>query len=96
VTQAVFSRSVRAPETVLIRELADGESVLLDMATERYYGLDESGTAMWLALTSSASIQQAYERLLEEYIVDADVLCGDLQRLLEELVDGGLLEFRGD
>lgn len=94
-TENVFTRSVSAPTTVLARELPDGESVLLDMASERYFGLDASGTRMWGALTSTPSVQEAYERLLEEYAVEPDVLRRDLGRLLEELVGRGLLEFRG-
>ena len=53
---------------VLVRELR-GESVLLDLASERYFGLDEVGTGMWRALTGSASVEEALSVLLEEYDV---------------------------
>ena len=54
----------------MIRKLA-AKSVILDLKTERYSGLDEVGTRMWQVLMDSASIQAAYEKLLEEYEVTA-------------------------
>jgi len=57
-----FSQSVRIPAHVLVRQLA-GESVLLNLQTERYFGLDEVGTRMWTHLTSSVSIEAAYQNL---------------------------------
>jgi len=70
----------------------EGESVLLNLQSEQYFGLDEVGTRMWVALTSANSIQEAYETLLGEYEVDAEKLRQDLQGLLEKLVEKGLIE----
>ncbi len=87
-----FAR-VSSPEGVLIREL-DGEAVLLNLNSEAYFGLDEVGTRMWNALTTSKSVQAAYETLLGEFEVEADRLHTDLQDLVTQLVDHGLLEVR--
>jgi len=40
-----FSDKITVPDTVLFREL-DGESVLLNLKTESYLGLDDVGTRM--------------------------------------------------
>ena len=69
-----------------------GESVLLNLASERYFGLDEIGTRMLTALTSSPSIQAAYETLLSEFEVDAEVLRRDLIILMDKLIAQGLVE----
>ena len=61
-----FSTRISVPPDVLVSALA-GESVLLNLKSEKYFGLDEIGTRMWSALASSDSIQQAYETLLAEY-----------------------------
>lgn len=74
-----------------MREL-DGESVLLNLQSERYFGLDEVGTRMWVALSRSESIQTAYEDLLSEYDVDAKLLHQDLESLIDKLVEHGLVE----
>jgi hypothetical protein len=86
-----FTQHITVPSDVLMREVA-GESVILNLKTETYFGLDEVGTHMWLALTASNTIQQAYESLLNEYDVDPDVLRSDLTKLIEELVSHGLVE----
>jgi hypothetical protein len=86
-----FANKITVPSGVLINEI-DGESVLLNLGTESYFGLDESGTRMWSALTTSSSIQGAYETLLSEYEVDSNTLRQDLSSLVEKLVENGLLE----
>lgn len=86
-----FGQSVSVPADVLCREL-DGELVLLDLDGETYYGLDEVGTRMWTVLTTSDSIQAAYETLLDEYDVAPDDLHRDMAQLVEELVANRLLE----
>ena len=88
-----FDRPVYAPEHVLMREL-DGESVLLNLDSETYFGLDQVGTRMWSLLTGAPSIQAAYDALLTEYDVTPDVLRQDMETLLGELLDHGLLELK--
>jgi hypothetical protein len=78
------------PDTVLVREL-QGETVLLDLASETYFGLDEVGTRMWRALSEGGAIRAACDLLLEEYDVDRTVLEADLRALAARLVDAGLL-----
>ena len=86
------ARASVAPE-VLVSELA-GESVLLDLKSECYFGLDTVGTQMWVALTRADSIQEAFDDLLERYDVPTDRLRSDLVELIRELTDRGLLEIR--
>jgi Coenzyme PQQ synthesis protein D (PqqD) len=90
-----FARQVCVPPHVLVNEIG-GESVFLHLKNERYLGLDEVGTRMWKSLTTSASIQAAYEHLLAEYDVDAEQLHQDLERLLEGLLEQGLVELRSE
>lgn len=89
----IFSQRVSVPDDVLVREL-DGESVLLNLESETYYGLDELGTRVWAHLTRAASIEAAYQALLAEYDVDGQRLRRDLEDLVSELVAHGLLELR--
>jgi len=90
-----FSERVSIPADVLIREL-DGESVVLNLDSERYFGLDEVGTRMVTCLSEANSIQAAYEMLLTEYDVDPDTLRQDLQTLIEDLLAHGLVEIKQD
>jgi hypothetical protein len=52
------------PPHVLIRRL-DGESVLLNLESERYFGLNATGTRMWELVTSKPCIALALEKLQE-------------------------------
>jgi hypothetical protein len=88
-----FANRVVVPEQVLVRQL-DDEIVILDLASESYFGLDDVGTAMWNEVTNANSIEQAYTALLEQYDVEPEVLRNDLQNLLQQLVDQQLLELR--
>ena len=78
------------PAHVLIRRL-DGESVLLNLESERYFGLDATGTRMWELVTSQPSIGIALEKLQEEYEVEPEILRTHLTQLLSGLVENGLL-----
>jgi len=85
-----FSARVRIAPEVMIREIGR-ESVLLDLKTERYLGLNESGTRMWQVLMESASIRAAYEKLLAEYDVAPAELEGDLRELIDRLLENVLI-----
>ena len=80
-------------QDVLIQEL-DGEAVLLNVKNGQYYGLDAVGTRMWTVLTSSDSLQDSCCALLAEYDVDENRLKSDVGRLVENLIEHGLLEIR--
>ncbi len=82
---------VTTPEGVMVREL-EGESVLLNLHSESYFGLDAVGTRMWAALAESASIEAAFEKLLAEYEVEPDHLRADLRAFIQRLVEAGLIE----
>ena len=90
-----FAIQLLVPSDTLVSELG-GESVILNLKSERYFGLDEVGTRMWTALTTSKSIQSAYEKLLAEYDVDSEQLRKDLNDLVEKLVDHELVEISGE
>ena len=79
------------PANVLIRQL-DGESVLLNLESERYFGLDATGTRMWEVVTTQPCIASAFEKLQEEYEVEPEILRTHLTELLSGLVENGLLQ----
>lgn len=78
---------------VLVRELR-GEAVLLHLASESYFGLDEVGTGMWRALTTAPTLEAALESLLDEYDVSREQLAGDLEAFVDRLSGAGLVELR--
>lgn len=88
-----FTDRVELPPHVLVRFL-DKESVLLNLETERYFGLDETGTRMWQLVTAAPSIDAAYQDLQNEFDVESDLLRRHLTELVGRLVDHGLLQIQ--
>jgi coenzyme PQQ synthesis protein D (PqqD) len=86
-----FSDRVRIPDDVLISRLQE-ESVILNLDSERYFGLDDVGTRVLNVLNASDSIEAAYGVLLEEYDVDGQVLREDLLALVESLARQGIVK----
>lgn len=82
---------VEVPSDVLFQELK-GEAVLLNLETERYYGLDSVGTRMWQLMAADGDVIGAFEQLASEYDVAPDVLRRDMAELIAKLSDIGLLK----
>lgn len=85
-----LSDRVRVPEYVLVRYL-DGETVLLNLETEKYFGLDRTATRMWELATDAASLEAAYDKLSDEFEVDPETLRAHFVELMEQLRENGLL-----
>jgi hypothetical protein len=86
-----FTNRAAAPAHFLVRYL-NNESVLLNLETEQYFGLDETGTRMWQLIAASPCIDSAYRELLAEFEVEPELLRANLTDLLSRLVDSGLLQ----
>ena len=84
---------VVVPQHVLVRFM-DRESVLLNLETERYFGLDETGTRMWQVVTAAPNIEIALRQLQDEYDAEPHVLQNNLTELLGRLVENGLLSLQ--
>ena len=61
--------------------------MFLNLETERYYGLDETGTRMWQVVTAAPTIEDAYAEVLSEFDVEAEQLRQNLSELIGWLVD---------
>ena len=86
-----FDSTISISPDVMVRKVGE-ESVLLDLKTERYLGLDDVSARFWDLLTSGEPIQSAYDKLLEEFEVDPDRLRHDLDAFVQELIQFGLIE----
>ena len=76
--------------SVIYRELA-GEVVLLNLQSGVYYGLDPVGARVWQLLTQSRGVDDVCATLIDEYDVSAETLRADVQRLIGELSEKGLV-----
>ncbi|MHB1047800.1 MAG: PqqD family protein [Thermoanaerobaculia bacterium] len=68
-----MSTSLPTPhENVVITEFEDGESVLVDLDTKRYYQLNETATVIWRALAEGRSRAEIADRLATVYDVSRE------------------------
>ena len=86
-----FDSVISVSSDVMVRKVGE-ESVLLDLKTERYLGLDDVSARFWDLLTSGGSIQSAYDTLVEEFEVEPERLRNDLDDFVQELIQFGLVE----
>lgn len=77
-------------EGILVRNVGT-ESVILNLRSETYLGLNATGSRMWEVLTESASVEAAYQKLCTEYDIVPTTLWRDMQDFIETLVAYGLL-----
>jgi len=82
---------LRVKPGVLFKEVED-EAVLLDLSSERYYGLDGTATRMWELLTRATSIDEALAVLALEYDAAPERLRDDLCALAQRLLAAGLVD----
>lgn len=75
---------------LLVREL-EGEAVLLDVASSRYFGLNETGQRI-LALCDGEHTVAEIVRLLEAEFAVSGPVRDDLAGLLEQLEREGIVE----
>jgi hypothetical protein len=77
-------------EDVVAREVGE-ETMLLDLASGTYFGLNPVGGRFWQLLEEGMSGMEARDALLEAFDVDAAQLDADLSDLLAQFAEQGLI-----
>ena len=85
-----LSDKVSIPTQVMARTVGD-ETVILDLTSGTYYGLDPVGARIWQLFADGQTLAQVRDIMLAEYDVSVDDLERDLNRLLSELSDKNLI-----
>ena len=86
----MVNKRVEISTDVLSQEV-DGETVLLDLNSEAYFGLDQVGTRIWQLLQEVGELPAVYDMMLDEYYVDGENLKEDLDALITDLDEAGLI-----
>ena len=85
-----LSEKVTIPAQVMARTVGD-ETVILDLASGTYFGLDPVGARIWELMGECKSLAEICETMLEEYEVEREQLETDVLRLTGELLERGLV-----
>jgi Coenzyme PQQ synthesis protein D (PqqD). len=74
----------------------EDEVVILGLKDGVYYGLNPVGAFIWNLIQKPKTVAEVRDAVLEEYDVSEEVCNSDLQELLTELSDKGLVEVETD
>jgi len=86
-----LSLQVKPSEDVVWRNL-QGESVLLDLKSGVYFGLDAVGTRIWTLLQDHSDLQAVLQEMLSEYEVSEETCARDLMNLVSAMAEKGLVQ----
>jgi hypothetical protein len=75
---------VTIPEQVMARQVGE-ETVILDLASGTYFGLDPVGARIWQLLTEGRTLGEVCATMLAEYEVTREDIERDVLNLAEEL-----------
>jgi hypothetical protein len=79
------------PAQVMSRQVGD-ETVILDLTSGMYFGLDPVGARIWQLLSEGHQVDAVVTSLLNEYEVSEEQLRQDVETLVSELISRGLVE----
>lgn len=71
-----------------------GEAAILNLKNSVYYGLDPVGASVWSLIQEPKTVAEIREALLGIYDVDSSQVESDLQSLLTQLSEQGLIEIQ--
>ena len=90
---------VRRTSDAFVDAEIDDELVFMDVEKGQFYGLKETGLAVWRLLGDDGAwvtVGALVRTLTEEFEVDEDTCLRDLTVLLEDLSAAGLVELKTD
>lgn len=83
---------VAAPDQVS-SDLA-GESVILNLKTGLYYGLNEVGASIWNCIQSPTTVDEICNTIMGQYDVSPEDCEQDVFALLQEMMSAKLIEIQ--
>ena len=85
-----LSDKVLIPAQVMARQVGD-ETVILDLASGTYFGLDPVGARVWQLMGEGKALSEICDTMLDEYDVTRDALERDVIELARGLDAQGLI-----
>ena len=89
------SSTITASKNYLSSDLGE-ETVLLDIESRVYLGLNSVGSSIWNLIAESKKVTDVRDAIADEYQVDLDSCEQDVLNFLKELADGGLIEVQNE
>jgi trimethylamine:corrinoid methyltransferase-like protein len=95
-TSTVSQRSTVVAAKGQVSSDLGGEVAILDLEKGTYYGLDEVGARIWKLVQEPTAVSEVQATVVQEYDVEPARAERDVLRLLQRLVDEGLVEVQDE
>jgi hypothetical protein len=92
VDRMMLDRTILRPSPDVQGTSMEGETVLLDLSTGRYYTLNRLGSVIWEHCTGLRPISDIHAVLCDRFEVASERALDDLVALVNQLVQEGLLQ----
>jgi len=92
IDRAMLDRTILWPSPDVQGASMEGETVLLDLSSGRYYTLNRLGSVIWGHCSGHSTISDIHAVLCDRFEVSSDRALDDLVALINELVKEGLLQ----
>jgi hypothetical protein len=86
-----MSAVAKRRSNLLVSEI-DGEAVMLDVTSGKYFNLNVVGNSVWQHIESPKTISSICQNICDQYAVDSASCEADVARFVGELVDSGIVE----
>jgi Coenzyme PQQ synthesis protein D (PqqD) len=83
---------IHRSESVLTAAV-DKETIMMDVSSGRYVGLDDIASVIWQRLESPRTFGDLVDSLVEDYEAERAVIAQDVHELLKEMVAQGVVGF---
>jgi hypothetical protein len=90
--RTMLDRTILRPSPDVQGTSMEGETVLLDLSTGRYYTLNRLGSVIWEHCTGHNTISDIHAVLCDRFEVSPDRALDDLVALMIQLVKEGLVQ----
>jgi hypothetical protein len=84
------------PAPQVIGEVIDGEAIVVNLETGAYYSLQGAGSLVWTLVSAGASRADIVAGIAGAYSGSAAEIAQGVDRLLEDLLNQGLIERTGE
>ena len=92
IDQTQIDRIILRPSPNVQDTTMEGETVLLDLSSGRYYTLNQLGSVIWEHCTGFTSLRDIHTVLCDRFDVAPERALDDLVNLVNELIQEGLLQ----
>jgi Coenzyme PQQ synthesis protein D (PqqD) len=77
-------------------KIIEGEAILINLSTGMYYSMTGAAAFIWSQLTQESTVDRLSQAVAGQYGIEHVQAHGDVERLVGELLDEGLIVSSGD